>query len=642
MLDKYRETLEGHNKSVAELKERVAETKAAESALKRALSQAKKKVEAAEHSLQRAIKKAEADKDAKPAKKSPTSNASKSAKIVTEDEEEVVAKARVGGVLDILRITADKRRSHLESKRHNNFLNYRTPWKDGGNDAEDWPDSLKRSLVMKMQRRRVQITLRPSRTSILSDVKMETEKELAPDQNSSAKENPSMFLERALRAEQMLLLSLHPAAEESPRLPSAPKTSSSSERWAEPGWKLALDISRSASTADILPSSIVAGRSNPLHETLLSECLSAPGRQTALMMQQSQLRLLCNPLSDLSRASAPAETHPAGISPGTVVTHKTNGLELDPMNVSEGDMLKGYSFVVKKRKSSSTPTSKKRTNSRGASKERKQGSGTSKKRRTNKTTSSKKTKDASQSTTGATSSTSKPRKTNAASAEKSRGPTSSSHKEAKHPNTSMQVDSLPQPPEPMQNFSPNQLGAAQNQSSRSSMAFSDSARTLASGHQRPRYQGGEVRAGNVSTFNEAQVAIPQPPPPPQQRAQQHAYQQQQRQQQQHQFYQQQQHQQMYFAAQQQAASSQQMQSPMQPQYQQMRMPAQGYSGQTYPIHQMQDRGGAVSGSGQLQPQPPPPMMGQGMNASSMSPPGSVPGQRRGPTNPNDPHFQQKN
>lgn len=187
MLDKYRETLEGHNKSVAELKERVAETKAAESALKKALSQAKKKVEAAEHSLQRAIKKAEADKDAKPAKKSPTSNASKSAKIVTEDEEEVVAKARVGGVLDILRTTADKRRSHLESKRHNNFLNYRTPWKDGGDDSEDWPDSLKRSLVMRMQRRRVQITLRPSRTSILSDVKMETEKELAPDQNSSAK-----------------------------------------------------------------------------------------------------------------------------------------------------------------------------------------------------------------------------------------------------------------------------------------------------------------------------------------------------------------------------------------------------------------------------------------------------------------------
>jgi len=42
MLDKYRQTLDAHNRSVAELEERVKETKAAESALKRGLSQAKK------------------------------------------------------------------------------------------------------------------------------------------------------------------------------------------------------------------------------------------------------------------------------------------------------------------------------------------------------------------------------------------------------------------------------------------------------------------------------------------------------------------------------------------------------------------------------------------------------------------------
>ena len=148
MRDKYRETLEGHNKSVAELRERVEETKAAESALKKALSQAKKKAGSAEHSLQRAIKKAEMEKDATPSKKSHSSGATKTTNIVTEDEEEGIAKARVSSVLDILRITADKRRSNLESKRHNHFFNHRTGWKDGEDDTEDWPDSLKRSMAM--------------------------------------------------------------------------------------------------------------------------------------------------------------------------------------------------------------------------------------------------------------------------------------------------------------------------------------------------------------------------------------------------------------------------------------------------------------------------------------------------------------
>ena len=635
-LDKYRETLEGHNKSVAELRERVDETKAAESALKKALSQAKKKAGSAELSLQRAIKKAETEKDAKPSKKSQTtcSSATKTTNIVTEDEEEGIAKARVSGVLDILRITADKRRSQLESKRHNHFFNHRTAWKDGEDDAEDWPDSLKRSMAMRIQRRRVQITLRPSRRSILSDVKMELEKKLAPDQTANAKSDPGTLQEQALRAEQVLLLSLHPA-EVSPRLPQAPKTSSSSERWAEPGWRLVLDVPRkkmaSASMLGrpILPPSTVASHADSLHDTLLSECLSAPGRQTALMMQQSQLRLLCNPLSDLSRASAPAETHPAGISPSNLNAHKANGLGLDPMNVSEEEMLKGYSFVAKKRKSSSASTRRKRTNS----KERKQGSGDAKKRRTSKATSSKKKKETSPSpgNIGATSPASKSKGTDASSGEKSHAPTSSS---VKHPNRSMQIDSLPQPPAPMQTFSPGRPAAVPNQNSQSSMAYSNSNSTSSPGYQRGGNQGGELRTGNIPPFNEAQMAIPQPPPPPQQqRIQQNVYHQQQ--QQQHRFYQQQQQQQMYFAAQQQAAASQQMQSPMQPQYQQMQFqgqPTQRYSGQAYPIHQMQGRGGPSSGGGKSQ-SPPPPMMGQGMNMSGMPLPGA--------TNPNDSHFQQK-
>ena len=666
MLDKYRETLELHNKSVVELGERVKETKAAESTLKKALAQTKKKADAANHSLQRAIKKAEIDRDATRSKKS--LGVTMAMNVVTEDEEEDVAKTRVSSVLDILGATADKRRSHLESKRTHN--NYRISWKDDETSAEDWPESLKRSLVMKMQRRRVQITLRPSRLSIVSDVKMELETELAPDQTADAKLESRISLERAIRSEQVLLLSLHPA-EDSPRLPPAPQTSSSSEQWAEPGWKVVLDapVKKAGTARGIFPSSAVASHGDLLHETLLPECLSAPGRQTALMIRQSHLRLLCNPLSDLSRASAPAETHPAGLPRSTVIAHDTHALELDPMNVSEEEMLRGYRFVAKKRKSSSI-TNRKRANSRAASKEKKQGSGSSKKRRTNKAAPSKKNKDTGSSSAGAPVSTSKTKGTNAGQAEKSHL-SSTSQNEGKpskiglttpapnsrselavppeernrHPNMSMLKDPLPQSPSPMQNFSPSQRAAAPNQNPRSSMSYFNSTST-SPGHS-AHYQGGEIRRGNASTSNEAQVAIPLPPPPPQ-RVQQNAYHhQQQQQQQQQQFYrQQQQQQQMYFAAQQQAAASQQMQSPMQAQYQQMRMqgqPTQGYSGQAYPMHQMQGQGGAVSGSGQ--PQPPPRMMGQGMNVMNagggMPPPGAVSGQSRGPRNPNDPFFQQK-
>jgi len=655
MLDKYRETLDAHNRSVAELEEMVRETKAAESALKKALSQAKKKAESADHSLQKAIKKVEAERDSTPSQKSLSSP--KAASTVAEDEEEGIAKARIGGVLDILRLTADKRRSHLELRRHNN---YRIAWKDDEVDAEDWPDSLKRSLVMKMQRRRVQITLRPSRTSILSDAKAEVKK-WNQDQGADAKTGTRTPLEQAIRAEQLLLLSLHPA-EDSPRFPPAPQTSSSSERWAEPGWQLALDVpAKEPTTAGVLPSSMAARHDDSLLETLLPECLSAPGRQTALMMRQSQLRLLCNPLSDLSRASAPAETHPAGLSSSTVIAHNKRCLELDPMNVSEEEVLKGYNFVAKTRKASSA-SSRKRASNRGASKERKQGSGTAKRRRTSKATSSKKNKDAGPNSSGAPSSASKKTGTNAAPVEKSRAsssarnedklPTSNARPEPaipreqrnRHSNIPMRQDSLSQPPVPMQNFSPtrSQQAAVPNQNPRSLVAYSNSTSTSSPGHQRARYQGGEVRTGNVATFNDAQMVIPQPPPPPQQRAQQNAYQQHQQQQQAFYQQQQQQQQQMYFAAQQQqAAVSQQMQSPMQVPYQAMRMqgqPTQEYPGRAAPIHQMQGRSGAVSG-GSGPSQPPPPIMTQGRGPNGMPPPGAVSGQGRGLTNPSDSLFQ---
>ena len=311
-------------------------------------------------------------------------------------------------------------------------------------------------------------------------------------------------------------------------------------------------------------------------------------------------------------------------------------------------------------------SSRKRSSNRGASKERKQGSGAAKRRRTNKAASSKKNKDASPKSPGPSSLASKETGTSAAPAETSRvsksaqnedkrpkmgfvsGPTSnagaqptnSQEQHNRHPNMSMRQDSQSQPPAPMQIFSPtcsSQQAALPNQTSRSSVAYPNTNSTSRPGHEKARYQGGEIRTGTAAAFNDGQMVIPQPPQPPQQqRAQQSSYQQQQQQA----FYQQQQQQQMYFAAQQQAA--QQMQSPMQVPYQPMRMqgqPSQEYTGRAAPIHQMQGRGGAISG-GSGQSQPPPPMMTQGSGPTAGMPPsGAVSGQGRGLTSPNDLLYQ---
>eukprot|EP00957_Ditylum_brightwellii_P208567 15358061-Ditylum_brightwellii.AAC.1 len=113
----------------------------------------------------------------------------------------------------------------------------------------------------------------------------------------------------ALRAEQMLLLALHPESP-SPRLPSVPP-SSSTDIWAEPGWHVVLDASReqNLTTPTILPSM----SSGSLIRTFLSECTSAPGRQAASLLKPRHLRMLTAPLSSISQSSAPAEPYPSGL-----------------------------------------------------------------------------------------------------------------------------------------------------------------------------------------------------------------------------------------------------------------------------------------------------------------------------------------
>ena len=80
-----------------------------------------------------------------------------------DEDIDAIAATRVELVIEALWHTADRRKSQLEKNRH----------KDWQGIAESMPnidEDLKKSLWGKMQRRRSNIILRPTRTSVLCDV----------------------------------------------------------------------------------------------------------------------------------------------------------------------------------------------------------------------------------------------------------------------------------------------------------------------------------------------------------------------------------------------------------------------------------------------------------------------------------------
>lgn len=220
-----------------------------------------------------------------------------------DEDIDAIAATRVELVIEALWHTADRRKSQLEKNRH----------KDWQGIAESMPnidENLKKSLWGKMQRRRSNIILRPTRTSVLCDV-MTMLSEISTEMKQDPSNSVSLVQANdKIRAEQLLLLALHPEAP-SPSLPPIPPTSNGAPTlWAEPGWQICLDVPKRKGGERLLPSTPC---SSALVLSSLSDCSSAPGRQVTSMIRRHHLRLLSNPLSAVSQASAPAEAYPLGM-----------------------------------------------------------------------------------------------------------------------------------------------------------------------------------------------------------------------------------------------------------------------------------------------------------------------------------------
>lgn len=198
----------------------------------------------------------------------------------------------VQDVLGALKKAADKRRDNATQKSN-------------GNAGATWmqsfptlPSALKKYLWDKMHRRKQLVYLRPTPESLINEAKSFVRDTIITAQKREPTE------EEMIEAERLYLLAVHPVASEA--LPPLPPTMSN-DKWAEPGWRLNLDVPQDhdeLSTSFILP----RAKSFPILESNLSEMASASGRQAASLLHSSHLRCLASPLSLFAKASSPAET----------------------------------------------------------------------------------------------------------------------------------------------------------------------------------------------------------------------------------------------------------------------------------------------------------------------------------------------
>eukprot|EP00985_Skeletonema_marinoi_P018931 scaffold10711_cov177-Skeletonema_marinoi.AAC.1 len=202
---------------------------------------------------------------------------------------------------------AQRRRAHVNHKK--------------SNSDHDIPEDEKKSFAQKITRRRIVTMLRPTQVSIVNEVK---------EMVGSSPEDGN--IDPKLRAEELLLLSLYPQAQEA----LSPVPTDTNMNWAEPGWQLNLSPPEGDNPHSILP----LDQAGHLPRHFLSVCCSS-GRQTAALVQQRHLSMLEGPLSFVSKASAPAEMNPGQQrQTGDPVTS-------DPLSITEDEMNLGYSFVLR-------------------------------------------------------------------------------------------------------------------------------------------------------------------------------------------------------------------------------------------------------------------------------------------------------
>jgi hypothetical protein len=132
---------------------------------------------------------------------------------------------RVKETINILCLTADMRRDQLNEKRNSNTS---SQWVQS---LPDVPGSLRRSLWYKMHRRRQQIVLRPTFSSMLTSMRNEIESKLTSIDTSIRRVPKEAIEDKLIKAEQSYLLVTHPVEQMNDNLNSLP----SSSVWAEPG-----------------------------------------------------------------------------------------------------------------------------------------------------------------------------------------------------------------------------------------------------------------------------------------------------------------------------------------------------------------------------------------------------------------------
>ncbi len=132
---------------------------------------------------------------------------------------------RVKETINILGVTADMRRDQLNQKRNSNTS---SQWVQS---LPGVPGPLRRSLWYKMHRRRQQIVLRPTFSSMLTNMRKEIVSKLNSIDTGIRRTSKEASQDKLIKAEQSYLLVTHPVEQTNENLPSLP----SSSEWAEPG-----------------------------------------------------------------------------------------------------------------------------------------------------------------------------------------------------------------------------------------------------------------------------------------------------------------------------------------------------------------------------------------------------------------------
>jgi len=232
----------------------------------------------------------------------------------------------------ILQIVFEKRRKYWGSNQQK--AEHEATMENNGEESnESSHQFLEKNFLDKMKQKYKTIVLRPTESSMLEEVLTMTDKSMEK-KAAGAKLTEADLLESRIRAEQLFVLSLHPASPSPPLSSIPPSSSSSDQRWAEPGWHVVLGVNNnSKSEGSILP----CDDAGNIVRDLTNKCGSVSGRQVASIFSPFQLKNLMNEMSEISRRSAPAEWKSKELL-------ETETLELvkDPISISEEEIMLSY------------------------------------------------------------------------------------------------------------------------------------------------------------------------------------------------------------------------------------------------------------------------------------------------------------